>query len=178
MAIKKQPSVYGVVELNRLAAVRTGQINAQYELDATDFAATPAENGMLLFVDHLGKKIKKATGTGVRVGLHASVEKDYEGKGRKYFSVKPGEFLPRIYDLNVGDIFETNTFQYDDTVYADFAAIAAAIKTGKVFGVAATNGYIDVKSSSTSDAVIELEAVEDVVLPNGEQGIKWVVTKA
>lgn len=178
MAIVKGTSVYGVVELNKVAAVKTGQIYTQYELDSTDFASTPAENGMLLVVDHVGKKIKKATAVTQLVGLHASVEKDYENKGRKHFSVKPGEFLPRVDKLSVGDIFETNTFQYDDTVYANYAAIVAAISTTAVFGAAATNGFIDVKAATTPTAAVELKAVEGVILPNGENGIKWVVTKA
>lgn len=178
MAIIKQPSVYGVVELNHVAAVKTGQIYVQYELDATDFATTPAENGMLLVVDHVGKKIKKATAVTALVGLHASVEKDYENKGRKHFSVKRGDFTPRVDKLTVGDIFETNAFQYDDTVYTNYAAIKAAITATAVFGVAATNGYIDVKAATTPTAAVELKAVEGVVLPNGELGIKWVVVKA
>ncbi|WP_342422353.1 hypothetical protein [Paenibacillus sp. FSL E2-0178] len=178
MAIVKGTSVYGVVELNKVAAVKTGQIYTQYELDATDFAATPAENGMLLVVDHVGKKIKKPTAVTALVGLHASVEKDYENKGRKHFAAKPGEFLPRVDKLNVGDVFETNTFQYDDTVYANYTALVAAISPTAVFGVAATNGFIDVKAATTPTAAVELKAVEGVVLPNGENGIKWVVTKA
>jgi SepF-like predicted cell division protein (DUF552 family) len=59
MAIKKLASQYGVVELNKVAAVRTGEIEAQYDLDA---AVTEVENGMLLVVDHVAKKVKKATG--------------------------------------------------------------------------------------------------------------------
>lgn len=179
MAIKKNTSVYGVSELNKVAAVKTGRHYTQYELDGTDFATTPAENGMLLAVDHVAKKIKKAAAVTTRVGLHSSVEKIYEGeKGRKHFSVKLGEFLPRVYELSIGDVFETSTFQYDDAVYADYAAIKAAINATTVYGVAGTNGYIDVKAATTATAVIELKAVEGVVLPNGENGIKWVVVKA
>jgi hypothetical protein len=178
MAIVKGTSVYGVVELNKVAAVKTGQIYVQYALDTTDFASTPAENGMLLVVDHVGKKIKKPTAVTALVGLHASVEKDYENKGRKNFAVKLGEFLPRVDKLSVGDVFETNTFQYDDTVYANYTALVAAISATAVFGVAATNGFIDVKAAITPTAAVELKAVEGVVLPNGENGIKWVVVKA
>ncbi|MFD0587812.1 hypothetical protein ACFQZE_07340 [Paenibacillus sp. GCM10027627] len=179
MAIKKNTSVYGVSELNKVAAVKTGQHFTQYVLDGTDFVTTPAENGMLLVIDHVAKKIKKATAVTQLVGLHSSVEKIYENeKGRKHFSVKIGDFNPRVYTLSVGDVFETNTFQYDDTVYADFAAIKAAINATTVFGVAGTNGYIDVKAATTPTAVVELKAVEAVVLPNGENGIKWVVAKA
>jgi hypothetical protein len=45
MAIQKLASQYGVVELNKVAAVKTGQIEVQYDLDA---AVTEVENGMLI----------------------------------------------------------------------------------------------------------------------------------
>jgi len=173
MAIKKLASQYGVVELNKLAAVRTGQIEAQYELDFDQ-----AENGMLLVADHVAKKVKKPADADAEVYLHASVEKDYEGKGRKHFVVKQGEFLPRLMKLAVGDRFETNAVEFDDTVYADFAAIATAINATTVYGVPNASGYIRLVAAPAGTEAVVLKAVEGVTLPNGENGIKFAVEKS
>lgn len=180
MAIQKLAGNYGVVELNKLAAVRTGEIEAQYELDGTDFATNPAENGMLLKVDHVAKSVKLPSGAtdADAFYLHASVEKDYEGKGRKYFAVERGTFLPRLMKLNRGDRFETNAVQYDDVTYADFATLSAAIDATTVYGVPDASGYINIVAdvaASTDVEVVVLKAVEGVTLPNGENGIKFVV---
>jgi hypothetical protein len=175
MAIKKLASQFGVVELNKVAAVRTGEIEVQYELDA---AVTQAENGMLLVADHVGKKVKKPAGATDAVYLHASVEKDYEGKGRKHFVVKQGEFLPRLLKLNVGDRFETNAVEYDDAVYATPAALVAAINATTVYGVPNASGYIRIAATAAGTEKVVLKAVEGVTLPNGEQGLKFVVEKA
>jgi hypothetical protein len=175
MAIKKLASVKGVVELNHVAAVKTGQIEAQYELDA---AVTEVENGMLLVVDHVAKKVKKPAGATDAVMLHASVEKDYEGKGRKYFSVKQGEFLPRLLKLSQGDKVETNAVEHDDTVYANYAAIVAAINATTVYGVPNASGYIRIVATPAGTEKVVLKVVEGITLPNGEQGLKFVVEKA
>lgn len=178
MAIQKLASKFGVVELNHVAAVKTGQIAAQYELDAAFTEESPAENGMLLTVDHVGEKVKKPSGATASVWLHASVEKDYEGKGRKHFAVKPGEFLPRMLNLQVGDKFETNCVQYDDVAFANFAAISAAIDADSVYGVPNASGYINLVAAPAGTEVVLLKAVKGVTLPNGENGLKFVVEKA
>lgn len=175
MAVKKLQSVYGVVELNHVAAVKTGQIEAQYELDS---AVAQAENGMLLVADHVGKKVKKPAGATDAVMLHASVEKDYEGKGRKHFVAKQGEFLPRLLKLSKGDKFETNCVEYDDTVYADYNAIKAAINATTVYGVPNASGNIRIVAAPAGTEAVVLKAVEGVSLPNGESGLKFVVDKA
>jgi hypothetical protein len=175
MAIKKLASQFGVVELNKVAAVKTGQIEAQYELDA---AVAQVENGMLLVADHVAKKVKKPAGATDAVYLHASVEKDYEGKGRKHFVVKQGEFLPRLLKLNVGDRFESNAVEHDDAVYANYAAIVTASNATTVYGVPNASGYIRIVATPAGTEKVVLKVVEGVLLPNGEQGLKFVVEKA
>jgi len=182
MAIQKLASNYGVVELNHVAAVKTGQIITQYELNSTDFATKPAENGMLLVADHINKTANLSVDSTSDAGyLHASVEKDYEGKGRKYFAVNRGEFLPRLFKLNKGDVFETNCVQYDDTVYTDYNAIVAAINATTVYGVPDATGYIQIIADVAASVPVEkivLKAVAGVTLPNSEKGIKFVVEQA
>jgi hypothetical protein len=175
MAIKKLASQYGVVELNKLASVRTGEIEAQYALDA---AVTQVENGMLLVVDHIAKTVKKPVDATSAVLLHASVEKDYQELGRKNFVVKQGEFLPRLYKLKVGDRFETNCVEHDDAVYANYAAIVAANNATTVYGVPNASGNIRIVATPAGTEAVQLKVVEGVTLPNGESGLKFVVVKA
>lgn len=175
MAIKKLASKYGVVELNKVAAVKTGEIEAQYDLDA---AVAQVENGMLLVADHIAKKVKKPAGATDAVHLHASVEKDYQELGRKNFAVNQGEFSPRLLKLKVGDRFETNCVEHDDAVYANYAAIVAAINATTVYGVPNASGNIRIVATPAGTEVVQLKVVEGVTLPNGEQGLKFVVVKA
>ena len=49
---------YGQLELNQVAFRRDGRVEAQCALDDTDFASIPAENGMLLAVDQVARKLK------------------------------------------------------------------------------------------------------------------------
>jgi hypothetical protein len=178
MAIKNLKSVYGVCETNHVAAVKTGEIFAQYQLNATDFASKPAENGMLLAVDHVAGELKLPAGiTAAGLTLISTVEKDYEGKGRKYFSINRGEFLPRAYKISVGDIFETNAVLYDDAVYANFAAISSAINGTTVYGIPDVSGYIKLVAAPGGTEKVVLKAVKGVTLPNGQNGIKFVVSQ-
>jgi hypothetical protein len=132
----------------------------------------------LLVADHVAKKVKKASAATDSCLLHASVEKDYEEKGRKYFSVKAGEFLPRLFKLHVGDRFETNAVEYDDAVYANYAALVAAINATTVYGVPNASGHIRIVATPAGTEVVQLKVVEGVTLPNGEQGLKFQVAKA
>jgi hypothetical protein len=163
---------YSVVEVNRLAASRTGNLVTQYPLDGTDFATIPAENGMLLRVDHVGKKVLLPDAVTDKVFLHYSVEKLYDGEGRNKFAVKTGTFLPRLGALDANDIIETNAIVWDDVTYADFAAVKAAIDATTVFAIPSTSGYIELKAATTATAVVEFKVVEAVKLPNGRDGLK------
>ena len=67
---------FGQVELNNVAFRRDGRIEAQCALDETDFASIPAENGMLLAIDRLTRKVSLPAGNGTElIGLHYSTER-------------------------------------------------------------------------------------------------------
>lgn len=165
---------YSVVETNQIAAVRTGQIVSQYEMDTT-LATAGAQQGQLLVVDDKAKKIKlPAAGTDYTY-LHASEERIYDpALGRNSFIVTSPN-LPRLMKLNKGDKFETNAV--DKGAYADKAAITTAIGAGKVYGIPMTTGDIKLVASVTNETTV-LEVVEFVTLPNGFDGIKFVVVTA
>jgi len=184
MAIQKLASVYAVLETNHVSAVRTGDIKAQYDLDATDFATVGAENGMLLVADEVLGKVNLPTAATDYVMLHASEEIGYEEKGRKNFVLELGSFAPKLLKLSKGDIIETNCVQFEDeavqtyTQYADYAAIVAAIDGSTVYGIPSTTGRIQINGATTGTAVVELKALKGVTLPNGENGIKFLVSRA
>ena len=172
MEDKKLCSVYGVVELNNVAGVRTGEMVSQYEMaDGVE----QLENGMLVAVDHAKETVGLPTDKTAVVYLHASVEKEYEGRGRKYYVNKKGSFLPRAYKLGMGDTFETNAVLHDK---ASVDALSSAITETAGFGVADASGYIKFVDALDGTEVVALKAVKMVVLPNGEMGIKFRVVKA
>lgn len=161
---------YAVVELNNVAAVRTGEIVSQYELDTPQI-----ENGMLVVANHAKGTVELPQAETDTVYLHASVEKLYDGEGRSKFVMKQGSFLPRLYKLGLGDTFETNAVEHEK---GSITELEAAITETAGFGVPSATGNIQFKDAQTSGAAVELKAVAVVVLPNGEYGIKWRVIKA
>lgn len=166
---------YPVVETNQIAAVNTGQIKAQYALDTAIVTAGGAQQGQLLVVDEKAKKVKLPSAGTDYVYLHASEEQIYDSAlGRNSFVQKRE---PKMLKLNVGDTFETNAV--DKGAYADRAAVATALAGGVVYGVPMTSGDIKLlAAASIGSETVVLEALEFVKLPNGSEGIKFVVRKA
>ena len=172
---------YGIVNLRKVAGVKTGEHNIQYALNATDFAATACQNGFLLEEEHYTKTLGLPANNTVRVGLVACVEKMYDESDMSLgnFRLNLNEFLPRIYRLKVGDMFDTDNFKYDDGTYANYAAIAAAITAGTpVYGYATNTGQISLVAVQDANAVVELQATRVVTLPAGEAALMFVCTKS
>jgi hypothetical protein len=182
MAIKSMVATgkYAVCETPDLAARKIGGsfLKNQYELDGTDFATIKAENGMLLAVDEVGKKVKLPTNATTYSYLHCSPVKDYEGKGKDTVAVGRNELLPAMYKLSVGDTIITNAVKYDDGVYANVAAIAAAINGTTVFGAPNADGYIRVAAAAGGSDAVSLKALSVTTLANGTSAIKFAVVKA
>jgi len=178
---------YGVLEVNQLAARYTAQIEATCKLNATDFATTPAENGMLLVVDKAAGEIKKATNPQTqRVLLHYSAEKIYDAytPGLNNFAVQADAFgvFPRLFELNLGDVFTTNTVE--DGVGANGVLVANLVgrnlATDKVFAIASITGNIQlVKEAGIGTAPIVLQAIKYTTVPDGvTPGVKFTVIRA
>ena len=167
-------SGYSVVETNHVAAVRTGQIKAQYPM-SNALKALGAQNGQLLTVDDVKKEVGLPTDSTTYVWLHASEERLYEAHlGRKAFIVEDPNY-PRMLKLEIGDIFETNAI--DKGGFADLAA-AQHKSTGATVGVPSATGDITLLAAATGNEAVVLDIVEWVTLPNGETGIKFAVAKA
>ena len=172
---------YGIVNLRKVAGVKTGEHNIQFALNATDFANTPCQNGFLLVENNYGKTLDLPSAATDRVGLVACVEKMYDESDMSLgnFRLNLGEFLPRIYRFHMYDAFDTNNFKYDDGDYANYAAIAAAITAGTpVYAYPSTTGQIELEAIQNAGAAIELQATRTVTLPAGELGLVFTCTKA
>ena len=172
---------YGIVNLRKVAGVKTGEHNIQYALNSTDFATTPCQNGFLLVEDHYDQTLDLPGAATDRVGLVASVEKMYDESDMSLgnFRLNLNEFLPRIYRFKVGDMFDTNNFKYDDGDYANYAAIAAAIATPTtIYAYPSTNGQIELEPIQNAGAAVELQATRTVTMAGGESGLVFVCTKA
>src|SRR3989304_5055484 len=161
---------YGIVNLRKVAGVKTGEHNVQYALNATDFASTACQNGFLLVENNYDQTLDLPSAATDRVGLVASVEKMYDESDMSLgnFRLNLNEFLPRIYRFHIGDMFDTNNFKYDDGDYANYAAIAIDIAAGTpVYAYPSANGQIELEAAQNAGAAVELQATRTVVMPAG-----------
>ena len=159
-----------VVETNHIAAVRRGAYSAQYPVVNN----VALQNGMLVVVDHEDKLIRLPVLGTENCGLVVSEERVFESyKGRNTFAGG----MPKVAALKLGDIFETNAVDL-----GAFGNLALA-KTGAKYGIPTTTGYITIVDNTAGVAALSthdlvLQIIEWVELPNGEQGIKFVVAKS
>lgn len=176
---------YGQIELNQVAFRRDGRIEAQCFLDETDFADVPAENGMLLAIDRVNRKVKFAKDNSLPVALNYTTEHMYDERtpGLKNFKLEKGEFLPRLGYLSVGELFTTNCVCYDDGEYATEEDLLEAVKdkttlsTTPIYGSAGAEGAIKLSATAPTEGVV-LRVVEKTTMPDGQLGFKFQVQKA
>lgn len=186
MAIKRLVvDGYGQLELNNVAFRRDGRVEAQCALDATDFADTVAENGMLLAVDNVKRTVKFATDDSLPIALNYTSEHMYDERkvGLKDFSlsIKDG-FYPRLGYLAVGDKFTTNCIAYNDSEYTDETKIKeattqTALESAPVYGGISETGAILISATKPVVGPVLL-AVKGCTMPDGQFGIKFQALKA
>lgn len=170
---------FGQLELNQVAFPRDGRVEAQCALDDTDFASVPAENGMLLAVDRVNRKIKFATSANVAkmpVALNYTAEHMYDERANalKDFKLERGTFYPRLGFLSVGELFTTNCFGYDADFANDDAVKAVNLTTTDVYGGVSDEGPILLTKSAPQAGPV-LKAVEKTTMPDGQFAIKFQV---
>ena len=181
---------FGQCELNNAAFRRDGRIEAQCERDETDFATDVAENGMLLAVDKINKTIKYAVDGSLPIALNYSAEHMYDDRanGLKDFSLKRGEFYPRVGYLAVGDLFTTNCICYDDSEFeadaqeettAEDALVAALedVATTQLYGGISANGAIKVSATKPTVGPV-LAVVKKTTMPDGQLAVQFQVYEA
>lgn len=184
-------SGYGQLELNQVAFRRDGRIEAQCFIGKEADGTTDIgflENGMLLAVDKLNKRINKTSSNAGLIALHYSTEHMYDERktALKDFKLVRGTFLPRMGYLDAGDRFTTNCIAYDDTEFAAvttptaktaeqvFIEALGAIKTTPLYGVPCANGAIKVTATPGSGSV-NLQVIEKTTMPDGQLGVKFIV---
>ena len=171
---------FGQLELNQVAFPRDGRVEAQCALDDTDFASVPAENGMLLAVDRVNRKVKFATDDSMPIALNYTTEHMYDERNNalKDFKLEIGSFLPRLGYLSVGEIFTTNCISMDDGEFADEDALKAVDLTATpLYGGISANGAIKVSATKPTAGPVLL-AVEQTTMPDGQFAIKFQVLTA
>lgn len=170
---------YGQLELNQVAFRRDGRVEAQCALDDTDFASVPAENGMLLAVDRVNRKIKFATDDSLPIALNYTTEHMYDERANalKDFKLELGEFYPRLGFLSVGELFTTNCIGYDADFADDDAVRNVDLATTDVFGGISDEGAILLTKTAPSAGPV-LKAVEKTTMPDGQFAFKFQVLTA
>lgn len=170
---------YGQLELNQVAFRRDGRVEAQCALDDTDFALVPAENGMLLAVDRVNRKIKFAVDDSLPIALNYTTEHMYDERANalKDFKLELGEFYPRLGFLSVGELFTTNCFGYDADFADDDAVKNVDLTTTDVFGGISSEGAILLAKTAPSAGPV-LKVVEKTTMPDGQFALKFQVLTA
>lgn len=172
---------YGQLELNQVAWRRDGRIEAQCAL-SSDFNSAPAENGMLLAVDKSKGEVKLATATlaaTLPIGIHYSTEHMYDDRtsALKEFALYPGEFLPRVGYLSVGDTFTTNTVYHGYDNDGLFNTAVAALPGTAMYGEVqdAAPGFIVLVATIAATAGPTFRVIKKTTMPDGSDGYKLQV---
>lgn len=108
---------YAIVELNKVASRKTGEIEAQCKL-ADEFkkdGIKALENGAIVYIkaatDEIVSTFDEATCVNAKY-LHFSNPRRYEdgktGMENFRYETSDDKYLPRLFKLTVGDIFTTN----------------------------------------------------------------------
>jgi hypothetical protein len=113
-----------IVELNKVASRKTGEIEAQCKLGA---GIESLQNGQIVYIDAAKDEIVLTKGENCvdAMYLHFSNPRRYEdGKTgmENFIYTKSEKYLPRLYKLTAGDIFTTD---YDLTGVDGLVVITA-----------------------------------------------------
>lgn len=175
---------YGQIELNNVAFRRDGRIEAQCAPDTTAFASNKVENGMLLSVDAVNRKLGVPTDGSLPVALNYSTEHIYDERtpGLKNFALNgTDDFLPRVGYLAVGDKFTTNCVSFDsakDSTWTTQSAFISALESYATVplygGIGSDDGSILVSAGAPTVGP-KLKVVEKTTMPDGQLGIKFQV---
>lgn len=153
----------GVVEPNHLSAPRNGQVYAQYAAAA---AITELENGMFVKYDAADGNLNMDNATDGPWYMVFNEEKLYDERKQSHrdYSMKAADFtdgkvVPRIFAVQPGDIYTTNTL-------ADAAAYAVG---NKLYPNASGLLSTTVPNGKTAFA----EIIKEYTLPDGiTNGVK------
>ena len=174
---------YGQVEINNCAFRRDGRIEAQCAPDTVDFATIKVENGMLLNVDNVARKVSLPTDSTLPIALTYSAEHLYDERalGLKNFALNGSDdFYPRLGYLAVGDKYTTNCIGWDssvDTAWANESAFISALESYAAVplyaGIAADGCHLISAAAPTIGPV--LRVIEYTTMPDSQPAVKLQV---
>lgn len=180
---------FGQLELNNVAFRRDGRVEAQCFLDETDFADVPAENGMLLAIDRVNRRVKFPVDGSLPIALNYTTEHMYDERtpGLKNFKLdratpEVDSFLPRLGYPSAGELWTTNCVCYDDGEFTSEEALMEALKDKETLAATPVYGGISeigaVKLSGTMPtAGPVLRVVENTTMPDGQFAVKFQVVR-
>lgn len=170
---------YGQLELNNVAFRRDGRVEAQCALDATDFANTPAENGMVFAVDKQNKVVRFVDDNEILpLALNYTSEHMYDDRANalKDFKLTLEDnaqyFFPRVGYMSMGDLFTTNCIGYDSVAYATeeaFIQALEAIGTTPLYANPSKVGAWEV--TATADGAYA-KVIKKTTMPDGSLGVQ------
>jgi hypothetical protein len=174
---------YGQIEINNCAFRRDGRIEAQCAPDSAVFSNIMVENGMLLAVDNVARKVTLPTDNSLPIALTYSAEHIYDERtpGLKNFALKGSEdFYPRLGYLAVGDKYTTNCISYDsavDTGWTSESAFISALASYKevpLYAAPGSDGSHVVSATPATEGIV-LRVIEKTTMPDGTLGVKFQV---
>lgn len=166
MAVRFAHEGYGVLETNRV-----DRFNMESRCIADH--ADGFENGMIATV-HKEKGTVDVADKGLK-GLVLNSERIYDQfhAGLKNYHVENGTAMT-VQFLKNGDIFTTNTFEYDTGSLANEDRIKSAVDTG-LYGKVA-NGLISLVTAQDDECFVQ--AVKYTTVPDGQPALKFMVINA
>lgn len=162
---------YGVVEPNHLSAQVTGQIYAQLPAAST---ITQLENGQFAKYDYANGKVN-FTGEGEWMLVYNEVKlyKDEEIHASEYVmkttDAVDGVITPRLFKVNIGDIFTTNCTKAAATS-ASASVTGEDLAVGDVV-VPSNTGFL-VEADDDTTETYQLQVVKVYTLPDGQAAVK------
>jgi len=161
---------FGQVEPNHLTGIVDGSIYAQLPVD-TEAMGKVIEQGRFAKYDYANGKVD-LTGAGPWLMIY-NEEKLYDERyqSHKDFAMiaknyTDGEITPRLIEINVNDIFTTNTFGVNTDKEAEVAGITLD-QGDKVY--VGTDGYLTTEVNADGPV---FQVVKVYTMPDGQPGVK------
>lgn len=163
---------FGQVEPNHITGNVDGSIYAQLPVDTA--MGTVIENGRFAKYNMAAGKVT-TEGDMPWLMIYNEVKLyDERYRGLKDFAMidtnyTDGEIVPRLIEINVGDIFTTNTFKVANT--SNVATLADTDEVALTLGdkvYVQANGYLD----TTEAEGPVFQVVKEYTMPDGQPGVK------
>lgn len=183
--------LYASLELNQVRFPQNGMVVSQTPLGAAFTRNAPCENGMWVVADKAAGAINPpAAATDAPMGIVYTTEKEYDKMhmGLQRFGRKIAGDYPRVGILDVGDTVTTNCLQYSTAVFANDAALIAALEDLDNTPLYVVPGNASDAAASSAKAVPAIvktipgsgiygKIVKFYTIPNGGLGVKYQIIR-